>query len=95
MELGGCFIVRIRKTDYKDERKQIKSKDSPIKLKLDGNRLSRFKDSILKEKYSKELWLNLRIVDIELPTGEIETVLTNISSEIMTADDISQIYNYR
>ena len=95
MELGGCFIVRIRKTDYKDERKQIKSKDSPIKLKLDGDRLSKFKDPILKEKYSKKLWLNLRIVDIELPTGEIETVLTNISSEIMTADDISQIYNYR
>ena len=95
MELGGCFIVRIRKTDYKDERKQIKSKDSPIKLKLDGDRLSKFKDPTLKEKYSKELWLNLRIVDIELPTGEIETVLTNISSEIMTADDISQIYNYR
>ena len=95
MELGGCFIVRIRKTDYKDERKQIKSKDSPIKLKLDGDRLSKFKDPTLKEKYSKKLWLNLRIVDIELPTGEIETVLTNISSEIMTADDISQIYNYR
>ena len=95
MELGGCFIVRIRKTDYKDERKQIKSKDSPIKLKLDGDRLSKFKDPTLKEKYSKELWLNLRIVDIELPTGEIETVLTNLPSEIMTADDISQIYNYR
>ena len=95
MDLGGYFVVRIRKTDYKDERKQIQSNDSPIKLKLDGNRLSRFKDPILKEKYSKELWLNLRIVDIELPTGEIETVLTNLPSEIMTADDISQIYNYR
>ena len=81
IELGGYFVVKIRKSDYKDEKEQIKSKDSPIKLELDGDRLSRFKDPILKEKYSKKLWLNLRIVDIELPTGEIETVLTNIPSE--------------
>ena len=95
MDLGGYFVVRIRKTDYKDERKGIKSHDSPIKLKLNSDRLSRFKDQVLAEKFSKELWLNLRVVDIELPTGEIETVLTNLPSETMDTDDISQIYNYR
>ena len=95
IELGSYFVVRLRKTDYKDERKQINSNDSPINLKLNAERLNLFNDPHLKEKYSKELWLNLRIVTIELPNGETETVLTNIPSKIMTTKDISQIYNYR
>ena len=94
IELGSYFVVRLRKTDYKDERKQINFDDSPINLKLNAERLNLFNDPLLKEKYSKELWLNLRIVTIELPTGETETILTNIPSKIMTTDDISQIYNY-
>ena len=88
IELGSYFVVRLRKTDYKDERKQINSNDSPINLKLNAERLNLFNDPHLKEKYSKELWLNLRIVTIELPTGETETVLTKIPSKIMTTDDI-------
>ena len=55
IELGSYFVVRLRKTDYKDERKQIKTNDSPINLKLNAERLNLFNDPHLKEKYSKEL----------------------------------------
>ena len=79
----------------KKERSRIKSNDSPIKLNLIGNRLKKFHNPILKEKYSKQLYLDLRIVTIELEDGTIETLLTNLPPEIMTTEDICQIYDYR
>ena len=95
IELNSYFVVRIRKDDYKKERSIITTNDSPIKLNLIGERLKKFHDPILKEKYSKELYLNLRIVHVELSSGEIETLLTNLPSSIMTTEDICQIYDYR
>ena len=59
------------------------------------NRLKKFHNPILKEKYSKRLYLDLRIVTIELEDGTIETLLTNLPPEIMTTEDICQIYDYR
>ena len=41
IELNNYFAIRIRKDDYKKERTQIKSNDSPIKLNLFGNRLKK------------------------------------------------------
>lgn len=48
-----------------------------------------------KENYSKELYLNLRITLIELENGNIETPLINLTPEIMTTEEIYQIYYYR
>ena len=70
MELNSYFVVRLRKDDYKKERSRITSTDSPININLIGERLKKFHDPIWKEKYSKELHLNLRIVYVELPSGE-------------------------
>ena len=95
IELNSYFVIRLRKDDYKKERSRIKSNDSPIKLNLIGNRLKKFHNPILKEKYSKQLYLDLRIVTIELEDGTIETLLTNLPPEIMTTEDICQIYDYR
>ena len=38
----------------------------------------------LKEEYNKELYLNLRLVTLELDNGDIELLLTNLPPEIMT-----------
>ena len=95
IELNSYFVVRLRKDDYKKERNQIQSHDSPIKLRLIGTRLKKFHDSVLKEKYNKEPYLDLRIVTVELENGTIETLLTNLPPEIMTSQDICQIYDYR
>lgn len=95
IELNSYFIVRLRIDDYKKERKTITSNDSQIKINLTGERLKKFRDPILKEKYSKKSYLNLRIVYIELENGEIEALLTNLPQKIMTSDDICKIYNHR
>ena len=77
IELNSYFVVRIRKYDYIKERSKINTNDSHIKLNLIANRLKipRFH---LKEKYSKKLYLNLKIVTIELENEDIDTLLTNL-----------------
>ena len=94
-ELNIKFVQRINKEFYKAEINRIKEYDSPISIKLNASRLRGFKDPKLKEKYSEETHLNLRLVTVKLKSGEIERLLTNIPPEIMSTEDIYQIYGLR
>ena len=89
------FVQRSRNNFYKEEINRIKKIDSPIKIKLNSSRLRSFKDPELKEKYSKELYLELRLVRVELESGQKEILLTNIPPEIMSTEDIFKIYGER
>ena len=89
------MYIRINKEFYKAEINRIKEYDSPISIKLNASRLRGFKDPKLKEKYSEETHLNLRLVTVKLKSGEIERLLTNIPPEIMSTEDIYQIYGLR
>lgn len=66
MEIDSYFVVRLKDTYYKKERKHVKSNDEEIKLNLTSSRLKKFHDPELKEKYSKKQYMKLRIVSIEL-----------------------------
>lgn len=95
IDMDTYFVIRLRNKSYKYERMEIKSDDSPISIKLTDNRLKLFRDNRLKEKFSAIKELNLRIINIELESGEIESLLTNLPVEIMNKDDISEIYDAR
>ena len=104
ISMNTYFIIRLRNNSYKEERNNIKTDDSPISIPLTENRLKIFKDSKLKEQFQDIDKLNLRIVTIEIEKEnskteeneiEIETLLTNLPSEIMSKDDIGEIYNAR
>ena len=94
-ELNLYFVQRLKSNTYKTEVNQIKTCDSPINIKLNSSRLRSFKDPELKEKYSKELYLKLRLVTVELDSDQKERLLTNIPPEIMTTDQIYHIYGDR
>lgn len=104
IEMKTYFVVRLQDEYYKKERKQLQSNDEEIKLYLTGNRLKKFRIQEFKEKYSKELYIKLRIVTMELEkenkeTGELEieivTLLTNLPQNIMSTEDICEIYHQR
>ena len=84
IENGIYFVQRHNSQYYKQEISQIKS-----------NGLRGFKDPQLKEKYSKELHLELRCVTVELESGIIERLFTNILPEIISTNDIYHIYSER
>ena len=89
------FVQRIKNGSYKAEINEIKDYDSPINIKLNSSRLRSFKDSIIKEKYSKKLYFKLRLITIILENGKKERLLTNISPNIMSTEDIFHIYGER
>lgn len=104
IEMNSYFVARLQNEYYKKERKQIQTNDEEIKLNLTGERLQKFRNPYFKEKYSKESYLKLRIVTVEVEkenekTGEIEieiySLLTNLPKNIMTTDDICEIYHQR
>ena len=104
ISMNTYFVIRLRKDSYIEERENIKTDDSPISIPLTEKRLIIFKDPELKEQFHDVNELNLRIVNIKLEkedeeTGEIEieieTLLTNIPPEIMSKEEIGEIYDAR
>ncbi|MBQ2654883.1 MAG: IS4 family transposase [Methanobrevibacter sp.] len=104
ISINTYFVIRLKNNSYIDERYRIKSDDSPISIPLTENRLKIFKDHKLKQEFQDVEKLNLRIVTIELEKEnnetdetktEKETLLTNLPSEIMSKEDIAEIYNAR
>ena len=95
ISLNSYFIVRLKDKSYIEERYKIKENDSEIKIKLTKDRLKKFHNPLLKEKYSKEKHLNLRILTIELDNGKIKTLLTNILDKNFKIEDFKELYNLR
>ena len=95
ISLNSYFIVRLKDKSYIEELYKIKENDSEIKIKLTKDRLKKFHNSLLKEKYSKEKHLNLRILTIELDNGKTESLLTNILDKNFKIEDFKELYNLR
>ena len=94
ISINSYFIVRLKNNAYKRERKYIKSNDSPIQIDLLEKRLKKFEPS-LKEKYKKEGYLKLRIVEIQLDNETTETLLTNLPENKFKREDLKELYNLR
>ena len=95
IEMNSYFVVRLKDDFYKKERSKITSNDSSIQLELTSDRLKKFHNPELKEKYSQMWTIDLRIVTINLENGKTETLLTNLPPELMTIDDLEYIYSKR
>lgn len=87
IEMNSYLVVRLKNDFDKKERSKIRTNDSPIQLELTSDRLKKFHNPYLKEKYSQMWTIDLRIVTITLKNGKTETLLTNLPQEIMTIDD--------
>ena len=75
----------------------MKSNDEQVEIEYQYDRLRYYKEK------NKELYnfykdgnkINIRIVNIELPTGEVESLATNLSENIFSLEDLDYIYMTR
>ncbi|MBQ2613650.1 MAG: IS4 family transposase [Methanobrevibacter sp.] len=95
MSMNSYFIVRLKDRNYIDDRYKITKNDSEIQLEITKDRLKKFHNKTLKEKYSKIKHLNLRILTITLENGTTESLLTNILDKNFTIEDFQKLYNLR
>jgi hypothetical protein len=89
------FIFRLKSNTYKKERQRMKTNDEYVNINLNKNRTRNIKNQELKEKTEELDYLNLRIVNIPLKNGEIETLLTNIPKEKGTPEELKDLYGER
>lgn len=91
------FLVRISSKNYKNETSKMKSNDEIIEIGYQRDRINYYKESDpeLYEYLKNGNTIKIRCVKIELETGEIEYLLTNLWNDNLTYKDINELYNLR
>ena len=91
------FIIRLNRKLLKREQEKMKSDDEIVDIEYEYNRVQNFKNKYeeVYNYYEKGNTISIRIVNIKLNTGEIETLLTNLSQKEFKKEDIENIYKLR
>lgn len=91
------FIVRLKKAYFKKEQEKMESNDEIIEIEYQYDRIRYYKnvDKELYEYYENGNTIKVRFVNIILPTGEIETLITNLDIKKFTTKDIDHLYQLR
>ena len=91
------FLIRMPINDFVKERKAMKTNDEIVKIYGNYDRLRHWKkdETIYNYFKNKNNYIEVRIVNIELSTGEIETIITNLPKEEFDTKDIKELYGKR
>jgi hypothetical protein len=81
----------LKENTYKKGRKNMKSDDEYVEIKLNSIRIKNIKNKELKEKANQMSQLNLGIVNMKLKTSKIETLITNIPQELASPTELKKI----
>ena len=104
IEHKSYFIIRLKDSTFKKERKNITKDDEYIWINMTKQRLKNVDNNEIKEKYQKEGRIKLRIVRVPLKTDEQdenddtpkeEYLITNLPKEIAPYEDFKELYNHR
>lgn len=91
------FLMRLSPNDYIKERQSMETEDEEVFLEYTYPRMQglRKKHPATYETLKHKKGISLRIVNIQLENGIIETLITNISSKNFSIQDFKEIYNSR
>lgn len=94
---GDKFLIRVSFAYYKSERANMKSNDEMIEIKPTSLRKNRAKESNMElyDHLKNGNSIKVRCVKIELKTGEIEYIFTNLTEEEFNTAKINELYNSR
>ena len=96
-ETFSKFVMRLSVNDYMQERSKMTSDDEIVYIKYNHYRKYHFKKKKpeIYEKIKDKDGIKLRIINIQLETGETESLITNILNKKFTLKDFQEIYNSR
>jgi hypothetical protein len=91
------FVIRLDRRFLKKERFSMTSDDEWLEIEYQYDRIKNFKDKDPEfyEYYEQGNTMNVRVVNIPLSTGEIETLVTNLDENEFSAEDLNYIYGCR
>lgn len=92
-KLGVKYIFRLQSTNmYEKEKKSLTTNDEWVNLKVDGDRLRKVEDEIVRQELKEKKVIQVRMSKVILDTGEVEYLLSNIAEEIIPADEMKEAY---
>ena len=91
-ELGIKYLFRLNSNKFKENVKQMKTRDEETKIYITKSRLNTIQNEWLKEILSSKEYLKSRLVKYELDTGEEEILLTNLKEDEFKTNDIGELY---
>ena len=91
------FVIRLNKQLLKKEQSKMTSDDEFVEIEYEYNRVRNFKDKYdeVYNYYESGKTISIRIVNVTLETGEVETLLTNLLKEEFTTENLKEIYRLR
>ena len=92
------YVVRLKTTDFRKETGRMESNDEIITVPYEYNRVNYYKKTepeFYAVMMSSKAEIQARVVKIELSTGETEYLLTNLSAEEVSYDEMKELYNLR
>jgi hypothetical protein len=92
------YVVRLKTTDFRSEIKKMESNDEHITIEYEYNRVNYYKKTepeFYEEMKRNKPSIQARAVKIELPTGETEYLLTNLSDTEVSYEEMGELYNLR
>ena len=91
-ELGIKYLFRLSSNKFKENVKQMQTRDEETKIKITKSRINTIEDKWLKQILSNKEYLESRLVKYELKTGEEEILLTNLKKEEFKTEEIGELY---
>ena len=94
---GSYFVIRSKISTFKNERKLMESNDEIIQISLAQKRTGSIEDDDgeIEDFLKNTPYINLRITEVELESGETECLLSNLPIDEFTASDLKELYNKR
>jgi hypothetical protein len=89
------FIFRLKKSAYQYEIEKMTTNDENIEIKITDGRINHIKDQNLKNKLKNRDKFNLRVTKIILDSGEEELLISNLTYEEFSYNEIKELYNKR
>lgn len=92
------FVVRLKKSDFKKQVREMETEDEIITIPYQYDRARYYKDkdeefyNLLEE---TKMGIQVRCVKIILETGETEILITNLTKEEVTTEEMNKLYHLR
>ena len=92
------FVVRLKKSDFRKQVADMKTDDEIITIPYQYDRVRYYKDkdfefyNLLEE---SKMDIKVRCIKIILSNGETEILITNLSKEEVSTEDMKELYNLR
>ena len=89
------FVVRLKSSDFKAEKKAMKSDDEDVTIAITNSRRNNYIGTPDESIITRQDSFQLRFVRVTLETGETEVLATTLSREEFPADSFGEIYHMR